>query len=329
MTRRIDAARVRVAILDDYQHVARAIVDWEGALPGAHLAFFHQPLRGQELVAALAGFDVVVTMRERTVLSRPILGALPDLKLLVVTGMGNNTAIDFSAAADLGVTVCGTGALHWGAVELTWGLILAVERHIPEEDRLVHEGGWQSTLGTSLHGGTLGLVGLGKLGSKVGEVGRAFGMRVVAWSPHLTAERASRGGAELVTKQELFAASDVVSLHLVLGDTTRGVVGETELRAMKPTAILVNTSRGPIVEEGALVRALREGWIAGAGIDVYDTEPLAAGHPLRSAPRSVLTPHLGYVTADNYRVYYGEALADIQAFVGGAPVREVRPAIRV
>jgi len=217
--------------------------------------------------------------------------------------------------------VCGTSGLSTGVVELTWALILATARRLAAEDRGIRAGGWQESVGLGLSGRTLGLLGLGRLGEGVARIGAAFGMDLAAWSPNLTAERARSCGARLVSKPELFAASDVVSVHLVLGERSRGLVGAAELRAMKSSAILVNTSRGPIVDEAALVTALAEGWIAGAGLDVFDVEPLPAGHPLRSEPRATLTPHVGYVTDDNYAVFYAEAVEDIRAWLAGTPIR--------
>ncbi|HEU0337394.1 MAG TPA: D-2-hydroxyacid dehydrogenase family protein, partial [Gaiellaceae bacterium] len=268
----------------------------------------------------LAGFDVVCAMRERTRFPATVLERLPRLQLLVTTGM-RNASIDLEAAAARGVTVCGTEALTHPTAELTWALILSLARHVPAEDRALREGLWQTTVGTPLRGRTLSVLGLGRLGSAVGAVGAAFGMRIVAWSAHLTAERAEAAGAELVGRDELFAQADVLTVHLVLSERTRGLVGERELGLMKPTALLVNTSRGPIVDERALVGALRNGTIAGAGLDVYDREPLPPRHPLVELPNTVLTPHLGYVTEDGYRVFYAQTVEDVEAWLAGTPVR--------
>ncbi len=312
---------MRVAILDDYQGVALAMADWAAGLPGAEVVAFADHVDGEEeLVGRLAGFDVVVAMRERTAFPRPVLERLADLRLLVTTGM-RNASIDLDAASAAGIVVCGTGGSSSAAAELTWGLLLALARRIPAEDARVRAGGWQASVGADLAGTTLGLVGLGRLGSRVARYGLAFGMDVAAWSPHLTAARAEAAGARLVAKEQLFASSDVVSIHLVLAPATRGLVGEAELRSMRPTAYLINTSRGPIVEEAALLRALHEGWIAGAGLDVFDVEPLPPDHPWRRAPRCILTPHLGYVTDAAYRTYFADALEDIQAYTAGAPLR--------
>jgi phosphoglycerate dehydrogenase-like enzyme len=259
-------------------------------------------------------------MRERTPFTRARLERLPNLKLLVTTGM-RNAAIDVGAAQERGIVVCGTGGVSAATAELTWALILALARHVPAEDRSMREGGWQTTVGIDLAGRTLGVVGLGNQGAPVARIGHAFGMRVIAWSQHLTPQRAAEHGAEAVSRDELLEQSDVLTIHLKLSERSRGLIGAAELARMKPTALLVNTSRGPIVDEAALVAALRDGTIGGAALDVYDTEPLPAHHPLRSTPNTVLTPHIGYVTAATYEVFYGEALEDIAAWRGGEPLR--------
>ncbi|NIJ11657.1 phosphoglycerate dehydrogenase-like enzyme [Saccharomonospora amisosensis] len=312
---------MKIAILDDYQNVALSLADWNSLHADIEVFTRHIADR-DELVRRLAGFDVVVAMRERTPFPDGVLAGLPDLRLLVTTGH-RNASIDVAAATRRGIVVCGTGYLPHPTAELTWALILAALRHLPKEERAMREGGWQTTLGTSLHGSTLGLLGLGRLGSRVAGIGQAFGMRTIAWSHNLTQERAAEHGVTAVSKERLFAESDVLSIHLVLGERTRGLVTAAELAAMKPTALLVNTSRGPIVDESALVQALRQGTIGGAALDVYDTEPLPADHPLRSLPNTVLTPHIGYVTRDVYEVFYRDAVADIAAFAQGAPIRVV------
>jgi phosphoglycerate dehydrogenase-like enzyme len=314
------AERPRIAILDDYQYVALDSGDWS-ALPDADVVVFHDHLDADDLlVERLRGFDVVVAMRERTPFSRSRLARLPELRLLVTTGMGN-AAIDMQAARDQGIVVSGTGGLLMPTAELTWGLILALARQIPWEDRDVREGGWQRTLGTDLAGATLGVVGLGNLGAAVARVGAAFGMELVAWSQNLTTERAAEIGAERVEKADLFRWADFVTIHLVLSDRTRGLVGAAELDGMKPSAYLVNTSRGPIVDESALVRALMRGSIAGAGIDVFDREPLPLDHVLRRLPNVVVTPHLGYVTRATYDRFFTDIVEDIAAYASGAPIR--------
>jgi phosphoglycerate dehydrogenase-like enzyme len=312
---------VRVAVLDDYQDVARHMADW-GSLPEEiQVSYFHDHVADEDrLVARLDGFAIVVAMRERTPFPRSLLARLPGLRLLVTTGM-RNAAIDLQAANDLGIAVAGTGGIGTHTAELTWALILSLLRHVASEDASVRAGGWQRTVGTDLAGNTLGVLGLGNIGRRVAAIGLAFGMEVIAWSQNLTADAASAVGARRVDRAELFSRADVVTIHLVLGDRTRGLVGRPELAAMKPSAYLVNTSRAPIVEESALVECLRQGRIAGAGLDVYEVEPLPADHPLRTLPNTVLTPHLGYVTQNSYRVFYTEAVEDIVAFLAGAPVR--------
>ena len=311
----------RVALLDDYQGVALRMADWKSLPAGTDVVAFPDHLADESALAArLADFDIVMAMRERTPFTRSLLERLPKLRLLITAGM-RNASIDMKAAAARGVLVCGTSGLPYPTAELAWGLILGLMRRIPAEDRATREGRWQVSLGLGLNGKTLGVLGLGTLGSRVARVGRAFEMTVLAWSQNLTAARAEEVGATLVAKDELLARSDIVSIHVVLSERTRGLVGARELELMKRTAYLVNTSRGPIVDEAALVRALREGTIAGAGLDVFEPEPLPADHPFRSLPNIVVTPHLGYVTEETYRVFYGHALEDVQAFLRGAPVR--------
>ena len=315
----------RVAILDDYQGVARRMADWTSLPAGTELVIFADHLNDAGAVAArLADFDAVVAMRERTAFPRALLEKLPRLRLLVTTGM-RNASIDVGAAVERGVIVCGTAGLPYPTAELTWGLILALVRRIPTEDRATREGRWQVSCGLGLKGKTLGVIGLGGLGSRVAKVGRAFEMDAIAWSQNLTAARAAEVGATLVAKDDVLARADVVSIHLVLGDRTRRLIGARELSRMKRTAYLVNTSRGPIVDEAALIAAVRQGTIAGAGLDVYDEEPLPLDHPLRHLPNTVITPHLGYVTEEGYRIFYGQALEDVKAWLAGKPVRELRP----
>ena len=324
---------MRVAILDDYQQVSLASTDWSAVRSLAEIDVFAQHIaRTEALVSALEPYDVIVAMRERTYFDASRLGQLPRLRLLVTTGM-SNVSIDLSAAAENGVTVCGTGGIGTSTAELTWGLILALTRHIPEEDRrmkisgrsggaaLGTSGGWQQTVGTGLDGKRLGVVGLGHQGQQVAHIGRAFGMKVLAWSQNLDPEVAKKTHARAVSKEELFSSSDVVTVHYKLSPRSEGLVGAAELALMKPSAYLVNTSRGPLVDSAALLAALRSGSIAGAALDVYDIEPLPLADPLRSAPNVVLTPHLGYVTEETYQVFYGDAAEDIVAFAKGSPVR--------
>jgi phosphoglycerate dehydrogenase-like enzyme len=327
---------MRVAILDDYQQAALGSADWSAVRALADIDVFTEYIaRTEALVRVLEPYDVIVAMRERTFFDASRLGQLPQLRLLVTTGM-MNAAIDLEAAAAHGVTVCGTGGSATSTAELTWGLILAVARHIPEEDRGIKlagqaggaaigvRGGWQRTVGTGLDGKRLGLVGLGRQGLGVAKIGRAFGMKLAAWSQNLDPAVAKKAHAKAVSKDELFSSSDVVTVHYKLGPRSVGLVGAAELALMKPSAYLVNTSRGPLVDHAALVACLRSGSIAGAALDVYDVEPLPLSDPLRTAPNVVLTPHLGYVTDDAYQVFYGEAAQDIVAFAQGDPVRVLK-----
>jgi len=307
---------MKIAILDDYQNVALGFADWDSL--DAEIEVFTKPL--DDVVERLAGFDVIVAMRERTRFPAEVLGKLPALKLLVSTGR-RNAAIDIAAARELGIVVSGTGYIAHPTAEHTWALILAAARNLPAEERSMRAGGWQVDVGSGLHGKTLGLLGLGNLGARAAKVGQAFGMETLAWSQNLTQEKASEHGVTAVSKEDLFARADVLSIHLVLSDRSRGLVGAAELAAMKPTAILVNTSRGPIVDEDALLDALRRKEIGCAALDVYDTEPLPADHPLRSLDNTVLTPHVGYVTREVYDVFYGDAVEDIAAFKAGSPLR--------
>ncbi|MGY1601641.1 D-2-hydroxyacid dehydrogenase family protein [Geodermatophilus sp. SYSU D00815] len=315
----------RIAVLDDYQYVAATYADWSRLPEPVEVVEFADHVDDlKTLVRRLQPFDVIVAMRERTPFPRGLLQRLPNLELLVTTG-ARNPSIDVAAANEHGVTVCGTGAHPPGTAELTWALVLAVARHVPQEDASVRAGGWQQTIGLDLAGGTLGVVGLGRLGERVARIGQAFDMDVVAWSQNLTDERAAEVGVRRVGKEELLGTADVVTIHLQLSDRTRGLIGRSELSLMKPTAILVNTSRGPIVDEHALVEALRGGAIHGAGLDVFDTEPLPRHHPLRELRRVVLTPHLGYVTEKTYEVFYREAVEDVAAWLRGEPVRVITP----
>ena len=312
---------VQVAVLDDYQEVARELGPWETLEPEAEVTFFHDHmLRSGVVRDLLVGFEVVVAMRERTPFTAKRLASLTDLRLLVTTGMGN-AAIDMDAAREHGITVCGTASLPSPTAELAWGLIIALQRNILEEDRRMREGGWQRTIGPELAGRTLGILGLGRLGRRMARIARAFEMEVIAWSEHLTAEAAEEAGAARVERDELFARADVLTIHTRLSDRTRGLVGARELGLMKPSAVLVNTSRGPILDEDALLEALRKGVIAGAALDVYAKEPLPKDSELREAPRTLLTPHLGYVTTGTYEVMYRDAVEDIAAWMRGEPVR--------
>lgn len=315
--------RMRCAVLDDYQGVALSMADWSSLAGRLDLRVFRDRFETPEaLVAAIADCEVVVIMRERTPFPAALFARLPGLRLLVTTGM-KNASVDVAAARAHGVTVCGTASGSAPPAELTWALLLALAKHVvPEHQAFATGGPWQRTVGSDLEGRRLGLLGLGKIGARVARVGLAFGMDVVAWSQNLTAERTGPLGVSLAgSKDELLETSDFVSIHLILSARTRGLLGAAELRRMKRTAYLVNTSRAPIVDATALVQALRDGWIAGAGLDVFETEPVPPGDPLRHLPNVVTTPHLGYVSEANYRTYYGEAVEDIAAFLDGTPIR--------
>lgn len=317
--------RLRCAVLDDFQQVATEVADWAVVADDVEVVSFDRHIEGEDaLAAALAGFDIVVTLRERVPFPGSLIARLPRLKLIVASGM-RNSVIDYAAAEAHGVTVCGTASSSTPPVELTWALLLGLARGIVEESNALRSGGpWQSTVGADLHGRRLGLLGLGKIGGRVAQIGLAFGMRVSAWSRNLTRERADEVGVELAgSKEELLADSDFVSVHLALGDRTRGLLGAAEFALLKPTAYLINTSRTAIVDQDALLDALHAGRIAGAGVDVFDVEPLPANHPMRTAPRLLATPHLGYVSRANYATYYGQAVEDIRAFLAGAPVRRL------
>lgn len=317
---------MRVAILDDYQQVWREHADWSVLDGRVEVTSFADHLFDEGALAArLAPFDIVVAMRERTPFPASLLDALTNLKLLVTTGPFN-AVIDIDRAAAKGIVVCGTGGAIFNTSELTWALILACARHVPTEDRNIKSGGWMTTVGTDLFGRTLGLCGAGRLGGIVAGVGKAFGMKLIAWSENLTDERAAEIGATRVDKDTLFRDADVLTIHQVLSDRTRGLVGARELSLMKRSAILVNTSRGPIVDELALADALRDRTIRGAGIDVFGIEPLPADHPFRGLDNIVTTPHLGYVTDGCYDVFFRDIVEDIAAWLDGAPVRLVQPA---
>ncbi|MFJ4923758.1 D-2-hydroxyacid dehydrogenase family protein [Streptomyces sp. NPDC088725] len=314
---------MRVAVLDDYQQAAHRFADWQGL--GADVTFLPEHIADTDTLAeTLRGHDVIVAMRERTPFTAERFERLPDLRLLVTTGMAN-AAIDLAAAHRHGVTVCGTDGAAHATPELTWGLILSLVRHLPAEAAGMREGRWQHTIGGDLGGRTLGVVGLGRLGARVAAIGNAFGMRVLAWSSNLDSGHARGLGAEPVSKHDLFSEADIVTVHYKLSERSTGLIGRRELSWMKPTAYLVNTSRGPLVDTAALVDALREERIAGAGLDVYDVEPLPAGDPLRTAPRTVLTPHIGYVTEETYRIFYRQAVENIAAHRAGTPLRTLTP----
>lgn len=310
----------RVAVLDDYQGRAHEFADWPSLGPDVSVEFFREAMRGDDLATALLPFDVLVLMRERTALRRELIDRLPNLRFVVTTGMAN-ASVDVSYLQERGIQVAGTRGGGSGPVEIAWALVFACTKRLLVEDRAIREGNWQLGLPSELGGATLGLAGLGRLGSAMVPVARALELNVVAWSENLTEERAAEVGVTRVTKDELLRESDVLSIHLVSSPRTQGLFGAGELATMKPTAFLVNTSRGPIVDERALVTALRERQIAGAGLDVFDTEPLPPDNPLLALDNVVLSPHLGYVGERNFRVMYGQAVENIDAYLRGAPTR--------
>lgn len=310
---------MKIVVLDDYQDVAGEFADWDSLGAEVHTVTRH--VTGEkDLKDLLYDTPIIIAMRERTPFTRSLLASLPQLKLLVSTGKAN-ASIDLDAARDHGIVVCGTESPASSTPELAWGLILSVLRSIPAENQAMRDGGWQSTVGTDLAGHRLGIIGLGRLGGRMARIGQAFDMDVVAWSQNLDPADAESLGVQAVSKEELFSTSDVLTIHYKLSDRSRGIVGAAELDLMKNTAVLINTSRGPLVDTDALIDALEAGSIGGAGIDVYDTEPVPADHPLRTAPRTVLTPHLGYVTRDTYSVFYSQAVENVAAWMAGQPIR--------
>ena len=318
---------MKVALLDDYQQIALQSADWDLLSPECSVSVFHDHLTDESAIAdKLSEFDVVMALRERTPFPRSLLARLPNLKLIASAGM-RNAAIDLEAATDLGIVVCGTGGSSRATMELTWGLILGLLRHIPLEHQETRAGTWQRTVGTGLDGKTIGIIGLGNIGSQMAEVARAFHMNILAWSQNLTQERAEASGAALVSKDDLLAQSDLVTIHTRLSERTRGLLGARELSLMKPTAYLINSSRGPIIDEDALVNALRSGAIAGAGLDTFNQEPLPTDHAFLSLDNVLLTPHLGYVTQETYRGFYGQTLENIRNFIEGSPQRVMNPEV--
>ena len=315
---------VRAAILDDYQNVAMAFADWSRIAKDVEIKVFNKPFGSQdEAIKALQGFAVVVGMRERTPFPRKVVEALPDLKLLITTGARNNS-FDIKACAERGVTVCGTGAAGSPTTGIAFGLMLELTRRIGFENARLKAGApWQTTIGRDLEGLTLGILGLGKLGQRSAAVGKAFGMKTITWSQNLTEEKAKAAGADYVSKDDLFRNADFVTIHLVLSDRSRDLVGAKELGLMKKSAYLINTSRGPIVDEKALIAVLQSKSIAGAGLDVFDIEPLPLDHPFRKMDNVVITPHLGYVSEQNYRKYFPDIVEGIRAWLDGKPVRVI------
>ena len=313
---------VRCAILDDYQNIALKVADFSKVKGDVEFKTFDEHLGGPDkVIAALQGFQIVVAMRERTGFPKAVIDALPDLKLLITTGM-RNASIDTEAAKARGVTVCGTGSFGSPTSGIVFGLMLELTRHIGYENARLHAGAtWQSTIGLDLEGMTLGVLGLGKLGIRSANIAKAFGMKVIAWSQNLTPEKANEAGTTYVGKDDLFRQADFITIHVVLSPRSRGLVGAKEIGLMKPTAYIINTSRGPIIDEAALLAALRDKKIAGAGLDVFDTEPLPIDHPLRKMDNAVITPHLGYVSEQNYKNYFAGVAEDIRGFLDGKPAR--------
>jgi phosphoglycerate dehydrogenase-like enzyme len=316
---------VRAAILDDYQNVALKLADWSPIAKDVEVKVFNAPLGDDDaVIKALQGFAVINMMRERTPFNRKVIEGLPDLKLLITTG-ARNASIDLKACAERGVTVCGTGGVGSPTTGIAIGLMLELTRRIGWENARMKAGeAWQVTLGQDLEGMTLGVLGLGKLGQRVSGVAKAFGMKVIAWSQNLTLEKAKEAGAEYVSKEDLFRQADILTIHVVLSDRSRGLIGAKELGLMKKTAYLINTSRGPIVDEKALIAALNAKSIGGAGLDVFDIEPLPLDHPFRKMDNVVITPHLGYVSEQNYRKFYPDVIEDIRAWLDGKPVRVIK-----
>jgi D-3-phosphoglycerate dehydrogenase len=316
--------KYRCAILDDYQNVALSYADWSKLAGDVEVKVFNQPFKNTEEVhRSLKGFEIIAMMRERTAFLRNTIEALPDLKLLITTGAANKS-IDLAAAAERGITVAGTGSFGNPTTGIAFGLILELTRRIGFENTRMKAGApWQVTVGHDIEGMTLGVIGLGKLGRRVSNVAKAFGMKVIAWSPNLTPEKAKEAGVDYASKEDLLRNADIVTIHVQLGDRSRGLLGEKDLALMKPTAYLVNTSRGPIVDEKALIAALTAGRIGGAGLDVFDVEPLPVDHPFRKLDNVVLTPHLGYVSVQNYKIYFPDIVANIRGFIDGKPIKVI------
>jgi phosphoglycerate dehydrogenase-like enzyme len=312
---------VQIAVIDDWQDVARDVVDWSALDSIGEVSFVHDyPADNQTLAKRLGAFEVICVMRERTRFDADLLRQLPKLKLLVTGGM-RNAALDLKAAAELGIQVCGTDSYKHAAPELTWALIMAATRNLVVEANALRAGKWQQRLGGDLHGKTLAILGLGSIGQRVAQFGQVFGMRVIAWSENLTPERAAEAGVTYVSKQQLFEQADVLSVHLVLSERSRGLVDAQALAWMKPSALLVNTARGPIVDESALIKALQKNRLAGAALDVFDVEPLPVNHPFRTLENVLATPHVGYVSQQNYHQFFSQMIEDIQAWSAGKPIR--------
>ena len=306
---------VKIAVLDDYQQVAFKFADWSAIKAKAEIKVFTDHIADEKtVVERLLPFNVVCVMRERTPLNRNILSQLPNLKLIVTTGM-RNASIDIKAVEEFGITLKYTGYLESGAPEMTWALIMGIARHIPQESNNFKSGGWQTTIGGDFKGKTMGILGMGRVGSKIAAYAKAFDMNIIAWSPNLTAEKAAESGAQLVSKEELFKQADFVTIHMVLSDRSRGIVGKEDLSLMKPTAYFINTSRGPLVNEAALIETLQQHKIAGAAIDVFNTEPLPADHPFRKMDNLLATSHVGYVTENTYKLFYTDTVKAVEEWL--------------
>jgi phosphoglycerate dehydrogenase-like enzyme len=306
---------LKIAVLDDYQQAALKFADWSSITANAEVKVFYDHLFDEgAVIERLVPFTIVCVMRERTPLTRNILQALPNLKLIISTGK-RNASIDTEAAAELGITIKNTNYIGSGAPELTWALLMAAARHIVKEDGNIYSGGWQTTVGADIKGKTIGIIGLGNIGSKIAVYAKAFDMNIIAWSPNLTAGKAAEAGARLVSKETLFKEADFVTVHLVLSERSKDIIGRDELLMMKPGAYFINTSRGPLVNEAALIEVLQQRKIAGAALDAFDTEPLPAGHPFRKMDNVLATPHIGYVTQETYRVFYADTVKAIQEWM--------------
>ncbi|WP_158797530.1 D-2-hydroxyacid dehydrogenase family protein [Pedobacter sp. L105] len=304
--------KIKIAILDDYQNAALTLADWSVVEAAADITVFNDHLSEEEEIAKrLQPFEIICVMRERTPLQESLLAKLPNVKLIVSTG-SRNASIDLKATEKLGIKVANTGYMSTGAIEMTWAVLMAMARHIPKETSTFKSGGWQTTIGTDLAGKTIGIVGLGGIGKKIAEIAKVFDMNVIAWSQNLTPEKAAEQGARYVSKEALFQESDFITIHLVLSDRSRGIVSTKELTLMKPSAYFINTSRGPLVDEQALIEVLTNKSIAGAALDVFDTEPLPADHPFRKLDNLLATSHIGFVTEDTYRVFYGDTVKTIE-----------------
>lgn len=318
---------MKIAILDDYQNVAQQYADWDRLKSGHQVSFFSDHIsNADELIQRLEPFDIIMGMRERTPFPEYVLSNLPNLKLLITSG-ARNASFDVASATNLGITVCGTGGSGEGPTELTWGLIINLLRNITEEYALTKQGSWGTSMGTGLKGKTIGLLGLGHIGSLVSKIAVAFDMKVIAWSQNMTDDQASQNGASLVSKDELFSLADIISIHVRLSDRTRDLVTHKELSLMKSTSYIVNISRGPIINEPDLIEALASKSIAGAGLDTFDVEPLPESHPFLKLDNVLVTPHIGYVTHDAYAAYYGGTLNDIEAFIEGNPINMINPEV--